>query len=251
MARLCCLRAKAKHKIHSVKLPIVLQPMSLLTAFDRYKSGLSLWNRAFEEFMHRNSQDLSSKEMQGVTLLKIHYTSTKIMAARCPGTNTRLGSAELLGPKEYVPYLEDFQAIVDMSRPLIATAEQDTQHGKPPLTFSSDMGLIAPLYFTCVRCPDISIRSSAIQLLLQCPRREGMWNSAVIGQMIQEFWDLEARYKAKQNLGEGFGVDESGKPIPFSDHGAIHFAYFGKSSEKDSGDGSSFPSFKTLSLLNV
>lgn len=96
------------------------------------------------------------------------------------------------------------------------------------MTFSSDLGLIGPLYYTCINCSAASVRTTAMELLLRCPRREGMWNSLVIAQMVQQYWDLEARHRNAQAMGLG---GDFGLPVPFSDEGLVHFEYYGRPTE--------------------
>lgn len=161
--------------------------------------------------------------MQGAALLKIHHTTAKIMTGVRPDMSD-LGV--LLNAENSSEFLADFQIVINLVRPLIVGAEQDAKNGKPPLTFSSDFGLVGPLYYVCINCPTVAIRTAAMELLLRCPRREGMWDSAMVAQMIQQFWDLEAKHNEAQEMGEG--LDEFGVPVPFNDHGSIHFTFFGR-----------------------
>ena len=215
--------------MYSGDLPVVLQPTESLAIFDKYTSQLSLWNLAFEKFMLSKSKDLTSREVRGATLLKIHHTTAKIMAGVRPDMSDMRAVSEAVNVENFLEYLDDFQIIINLSRPLIAAAEQDAKNGKPSLTFSSDLGLIGPLYYVCINCPTVSIRTTAMELLLRCPRQEGMWSSVLIAQMIQQYWELEARHQEAQEM--GVEVDEFGFPVPFSDRGSVHFAFFGRPSE--------------------
>ena len=177
--------------------------------------------------------------MQGAALLKIHHTTAKIMAGVRPDMSDVRALSEAVNAEKFLEYLDDFQIVINLSRPLIAAAEQDAKNGKPPLTFSCDLGLIGPLYHVCINCPTISIRTMAMELLLRCPRREGMWNSVLIAQMIQQYWELEARHKEAQKM--GVEVDEIGFPVPFRDRGSVHFAFFGRPTEINTTGVSNFP----------
>ncbi|KAE8441969.1 hypothetical protein EG329_004136 [Mollisiaceae sp. DMI_Dod_QoI] len=199
-------------------LPVVLQPTESLAIFDKYTSQLSLWNLAFEKFMVSKSKDLTSREVQGAALLKIHHTAAKIMAGLHLDMSDMRPILETVNADKFLENLDDFQIIINLSRSLIAAAEQDVENGKAPLTFSSDLGLIGPLYYVCINCPTVSIRTTAMKLLLQCPRREGMWDSVLVAQMIQQYWELEARHKEAQEM--GLEVDEFGFPVPFTDRGS-------------------------------
>jgi hypothetical protein len=197
-------------------LPLGLQPTETFTLFEKYNAQLYLWNLAFEKFMVAKSRDFSSKQVRGAALLKIHHTTAKIMAGVRPDMNDLSAMAEAVNSAErFMEYIADFQIIINLSRSLIATAEQDAKNGKPSLTFSTDLGVIGPLYYTCVKCPIFPLRTAAMELISRCPRREGMWNSIPVAKMIEEYWEIEARHKAAQETGEE--VDEFGFPVPLSD----------------------------------
>ncbi|TGO17778.1 hypothetical protein BTUL_0015g01140 [Botrytis tulipae] len=216
------------------RLPIILQPTKSLAKFDKYTSQLSLWNLAFEQFMSSKGKDLISREVQGAALLKIHHTTVKIMAGMYPDISDMKVVIELLDTDRFLKYMDDFQIIIDLSKSLIAAAEQDAMNGKPAFTFCSDFGFIAPLYYVCIHCPDTSIRETAMELLLRCPRREGMWNSTIVAHMIQQFWELGARNRVTQKM--GFELSEFGFPVPFNNRLAVHSAFFGRPTEVDTAD---------------
>lgn len=191
--------------------------------------------------MISKSKDLTSREVQGAAILKIHHTTAKMMASVRPDMSDTRTISEAVNIEEFRKYLDEFQIVINLARPLIAAAEQDAKNGKPSLTFSSDLGLIGPLYYVCVNCPLLDIRTTAMQLLLRCQRREGMWNSGMIAQMIQQYWDLEARHKEAQEI--GVEVDEFGFLVPARDtfdRGSVHFAFFGRSTEMDMAEVSHF-----------
>ncbi|KAH9215099.1 hypothetical protein DL95DRAFT_425192 [Leptodontidium sp. 2 PMI_412] len=213
-------------------LPVVLQPTESLAMLDKYTSQLSRWNLAYEKFMVSKSKYLTSREVQGAALLKIHHTTAKIIANLHADTDDMREVSKIVHTRTFLKCLNDFEIVINLSRPLIAAVEQDAKNGKPPLTFSSDMGLIGPLYYVCINCPDLSLREKAMELLSRCPRREGMWNSVLVAQMIQQYWDLEARHRQEV----GVELDEFGYPVPFNDRGAVHFAFFGLPREMDAVD---------------
>jgi hypothetical protein len=195
---------------------------------------LTLWNQAFESFIASKGKIITNREVRGAALLKIHYTTAKIMAGVPPSMSDEALS-EPANTEEFIEPVNGFQTIVNLSRSLIAAAVQDAKNGKPPLTFSSDLGVIGPLYYVCINCPSVSIRTAAMELLLSCPRREGMWNSVLIAQMIQQYWALEARHKEAQGI--DFNVDRFGFPVPFSDRGSVHLAFFGRPTEMSMSGG--------------
>ena len=208
-------QAYAKSKFYSGALPFSAQPPESYTLFDKYASQLYLWNLAFEKFMMAKRQDLNSKQLRGVALLKIHHTTAKIMAGVRPCIRDLRPFREVANAADkFIGHLDDFQIIIDLSRSLIAAAEQDAKSGRSPLIFSTDLGLVGPLYYICVRCPISDLRASAMELLLRCPRREGMWNSVLIAKMVKEYWEIKALHKAAHQ--SGAEVDRFGFPVPLS-----------------------------------
>ena len=194
-------------------LPMGCQPLEAWELYTKYTAELAEWNLSFEKFMNAKSAKFSSKQVRGAALLKIQHTTATIMALCTPDANDPRTAAEAVNSERNLSrFSGEFQIIVNLSRSLIAAAEQDIGSGKPALTFSTDLGVVAPLYYTCVKCTVKSLKREAMELLMRCPRREGMWDSVSGVQMIREFWDIEQRHKDFQK-----GADEIGANIPLSD----------------------------------
>lgn len=178
---------------------MINQPPEAFTMFQKYSAQLNDWNKAYERFMSAKSHTFTSKQVRGAALLKIHHTAAWIMAACNPPVDDYRALAEALNcPTTFKKFTAEFQTIINLSRSLITTAEQDARNGKAPLTFSTDLGLIGPLYYTGVKCRIPAIREEAVALLKRCPRKEGMWDSAAAVNLVREFWELEERHNANQ-----------------------------------------------------
>lgn len=196
----------------SGEVSLVAQPKKTVVAFATYTSQLAQWHENYEKFMHHSMQNLSTREVQGAALLKIHHTTANIMAGVCGDMSDILDTQDRSSPETFLRYLDDFKMIVNLSRTLMNASEQDVVNDQPSLCFSSDLGLVGSLYYTCVKCLDPETRAAAMELLCKSTRREGMWNSITVTRMIQQFWTLEA-----QHTGPGY----------YTDNGIVHFAYFG------------------------
>lgn len=116
-------------------------------------------------------------------------------------------------PESFKSHVGEFRIVVNLSKSLIAASEVDLKSGRSPLTFSTDLGLVGPLYYCCVKCPDRLIRIEALEALSRYPRREGMWDSVAGIRMIREFWEIEERHQAFQKESE----DENVLPIPLNE----------------------------------
>jgi hypothetical protein len=168
------------------ELPCCFQPIEAFELYDVYSSQLREWNVAFEKFMNAKSQTFDSKQIRGAALMKIHYETVRIMSetAKPDYEDTRSIAAAVNSPGRYEPFKREFQNVVNLSRSLVSAAEVDSQQGRSSLTFSTDLGVIAPLYYAATHCTDTVIRRESMALLSRCPRREGMWDGEAISKMI-------------------------------------------------------------------
>jgi hypothetical protein len=181
------------------ELPISQQPPESYVMFDTYYTKLHAWNPAFEKFMAAKSKFLNGRELRGAAVLKIHATIVKIMAEASPGPGDDRPIGEAINASTtFEPLTNDFRIVVTLCKSIIAATEQDVQLGKPALNFSTDLGIVGPLYYVACRCRDHPLRNQALDLLTRCPRREGMWDSEVGVRMIKEYWAIEERHMAFQ-----------------------------------------------------
>jgi len=156
-----------------------------------------LWNTAFENFMNTHSAKLDSKQLRGAALLKIQHTGIKIMSDSAPSILGDDRSTQEIhnDPGTHTKLESDFETIVKLSKTLLSAAEMDAKNGKPSLSFSTEMGIVAPLYYTGTHSMNKATRAKAIDLLTRSPRREGMWDSQRSAQIVREFWVCEDRHR--------------------------------------------------------
>lgn len=130
----------------------------------KHLAALQSWSSALDTFIQQyvTLSPSSSKLRQGATLLKVHSLVVSIVVGR---------------PEDADQKFEDILALCDY---LITTGGCFTC----PLTttplnlnFSTDQGVIAPLFFTSLRAPDPAAKQRAIHLLARAPGREGMWDT--------------------------------------------------------------------------
>jgi hypothetical protein len=159
--------------------------------------------------MAAKSHSLNGKELRGAAVLKIHAIILKIMAEASPGVDDDRPIAEAMNDSAtFEPFTNDFRIVVTLCKSIIAAADQDVKLGKPALNFSTDLGIVGPLYYVGCRCRDYSLRQQALDLLSKFPRREGMWDSEVGVRMLREYWAIEERHLAFQkNTAEDLGIN--------------------------------------------
>ncbi|KAL5349858.1 hypothetical protein ACLOAV_004892 [Pseudogymnoascus australis] len=159
------------------------QPTGVYSTYKTYSAQLLTWDSSFSNFMSLKSHTLTALQIRGAALLKIHHTTATIMGRSIPElTDPRSISIAANDPMVFARYTDEFQTV----------RKRTAGRG---LTFSTDMGVVAPLYYVCIKCADVSLREQAIELLSRCPRREGMWDSALGVRMIREFWEMEEAYR--------------------------------------------------------
>ncbi|KAH6719797.1 hypothetical protein BKA61DRAFT_593530 [Leptodontidium sp. MPI-SDFR-AT-0119] len=190
------------------------QPLEAFDLFQKYAEENERWSTAFERFMKAKSATLNNRELRGAALLKIHHMTAHIMSKMTPdATDPRPLAQAMNDPQIFTKFTDEFRLIVNLCRSLVATEEQDIKNGKTVATFSSDLGVVGPLYYVCIRCQDMAVKTLALQLLERCPRREGMWDSESGARMVREFWEIEKTHLRREGSAEG----EPDLKIPMAD----------------------------------
>ncbi|EMR86179.1 hypothetical protein ACHAPC_005395 [Botrytis cinerea] len=176
-------------------LPFACQPKLAMDLYVKSRAQLDAWRGSFESFMKSQSHTFDSKQLRGAVLCKVHYATVHIMArvSELDLNDPRIIRDSVNDPKKFAVFDSEFQIIVSLARSLINAAEEDAKAGRPAFTFSTDLGLIAPLYFTCVKSLNETTRHQALELLLRCPRKEGMWDSSSTINLVRGFWNLEQK----------------------------------------------------------
>jgi hypothetical protein len=156
----------------SARLPVSPEAEVKLVA---YAQSLENWNNAFTEFMNRSSHILKGKELRGATLLKIHHLTSSILLA-----------ATLLKTE---PDLADCNPAFEHVISLTASLVKSEAGGQRP-SFTSDLGIIGPLYYIGLNTRSRSVKQRVLELL-RVPRREGMWDSRIAAFVIDKVIKLE------------------------------------------------------------
>jgi hypothetical protein len=155
---------------------------------------LQQWLDALNIFLKENT-NLDPKDLRGALMLKILYISTTIIKA------ASLYNHDL----EYDKYISDFERVITLAESLIKS--QTTSIDKSTPLYSFEMNILPPLHYCSTRCRDPKLRRRALALLEDSPRREGMWDSAMLAAI--------ARYVMEEEEA-GLGEVSSAKEIPAS-----------------------------------
>jgi hypothetical protein len=79
---------------------------------------------------------------------------------------------------EYDKYIPDFEKVIKLAESLINFKKIATKNNT--LVYSFEMNILPPLHYCSTRCRDPKLRRKALALLEDSPRREGMWDSAML-----------------------------------------------------------------------
>ena len=139
-------------------------------------------------------------------LLHIYYTMAHIMVSTCFRHN---------GEFSFDSYIEDFVAIINLSAQLykivmsLDLSSSSHHHVTSGVPFVADIGWIAPLYFTALKCRNHRVRLQAIRSLESVPSRQGIWNALIVASVAQKVMELEEMDFYKDvPLDDNFALDD-------------------------------------------
>ena len=122
-----------------------------LVEFGGLDAYLIQWLSAFDKFIKQKAPSMTSQELKGTLLLRIHYLSGFIILHKTPQP----------GQCAYDTYNHYFEQIVSLADSLLDTTKcPDSTCGTP--SFSPDFGIIPPLFHAAVSYRDPSIRRRAV-----------------------------------------------------------------------------------------
>jgi hypothetical protein len=136
------------------------------------------WSKAFNTTLE---QEHSRSNVGGlmVTTILLHFKTYYLILTTI-----------LSSPMVYDSMDDIFEEIIEIS--IKSTALMDSRlHGT---RFNFDLGSILPLYIVALNCRTKSIRRRAIGLLLDHPRREGIWDSIFAGRVATWVMELEEQW---------------------------------------------------------
>ena len=194
------------------KQPYPLFPASWHQHGLGFQDELRRWTQAFQPLFEARlspSNNLSPHERSGIAALQMLQLNSAILF------RSLFNTAE----SQFDAFLPQFQEIVDLGYEIVpgnerlAAAERCShpeescphrpRNGPGNITdgglvahhirpsFSSDLGIVAPLFVVITKCREPHTRRRAIRLLRSSARREGMWDSELAARIGQWIMDLE------------------------------------------------------------
>ncbi|KAI9711512.1 MAG: hypothetical protein M1820_002075 [Bogoriella megaspora] len=136
-------------------------------------AGLNQWRGNFEAW-YRNLelQGLTQDERTIADLLRLQHGAALIHVSTCLNVNETA----------YDDYIPMFQEMVNLGASVLAANANSLEHNS---AFSFEMGTIPPLVLTAVKCRHPTIRRRALSLLIDRPRREGLWDAYRAGRAAE------------------------------------------------------------------
>jgi hypothetical protein len=104
--------------------------------------------------------------------------------------------------------LSKFASMMDMMSELVGFHESNSSLSKRPV-FSFTFGVLATLWWVAQSAPSPTLRLKAIMMMMEHPRREGLWDGPVAGQVALEAVQLEM-----ESVKEEFGELKEGEDVP-------------------------------------
>ncbi|MCJ1482603.1 hypothetical protein MMC06_002769 [Schaereria dolodes] len=143
---------------------------------------LQQWFSQFDAYLTHSSMRMNTKDLQGAILLKIYHKVAYIIQSSGGSDNETI----------YDEFISDFEYINSLATSLVEVSKT-TSSSSGRSSFSVDMGVVPPLYFTASKCRDACIRRRSISLLYSSRRREGVWNGFVTAKIAERLVAIEER----------------------------------------------------------
>ncbi len=150
---------------------------STLTERTSYISLLEQWKIVFDGFHSYSRTEMSSNDLDGASLLKIHYAATQVMIFSAPNFLQCIHDL----------FLSQYERIVALAKCLIKKSNRMSSAGG---LLWVETAIIPPLFLTAWKCRDPWIRREAVRLLLS-PRKEGAWDSIAAASLEERIIAVE------------------------------------------------------------
>jgi hypothetical protein len=118
------------------------------------------------------------RDQRALALIRLHYTLWKV------GVETSLPGSDLT---IFDSYLDDFQAIIDLSRYIANNFSVD--ENRPSLILEICINI--PLSFVCWKCQSDDLREQALEILESWPHHEGSTGTKVCLLFMKQIRELE------------------------------------------------------------
>jgi hypothetical protein len=175
-------------------------------------SAIRQWAVQFHALLKSPAMtDLSGRSLQGAFTLIMQQKTILLILEASPSSDMR----------KLEPFEKDIESIVSIATWLVRTSGPFPESGpKSAFTgkaqleagdapkFTADMGIIAPLYYVAMNCPNQSIRQRALDIL-KIPRKEGLWDSVLIYNIAEKVQGIDGQQILNSFVGSVTGLAEA------------------------------------------
>ncbi|KAH8821247.1 hypothetical protein F5884DRAFT_659397 [Xylogone sp. PMI_703] len=132
------------------------------------------WKAAFQTFLSKCPK--RQRNVLGELLMRLHFTSSYVALMTNPG------------PDNSDSFVKHMAEVVKLPS------------GPRSAKFTLDIGVIVPLYLVALKCRVSTVRRKAIALLLEWPRREGVWDSLFAGRIAEWVMNIEEEFLSPEGV---------------------------------------------------
>ncbi|KAH8807256.1 hypothetical protein F5884DRAFT_833042 [Xylogone sp. PMI_703] len=166
-------------------------PRSLRNKVKQLQGALRQWQAGLESSTVMMTSNGSLRDLLGAPMLSLYHHMTTIIAATCLRSGDEM---------TFDKYTAKFKSLIVDVKKLWDTAKAELQMTPPgKLSFTTDLGLIPPLYYTALKCRDPQLRRTAIDLLRNVPHIEANWDGVSAACVSKKVMELE-----EQDLYDGY-----------------------------------------------
>ncbi|KAJ6015685.1 hypothetical protein N7540_010276 [Penicillium herquei] len=167
---------------------------SMFETQKRILADLSLWRKSFNASLPHIDSGKGISEKFRTTLLSVYHEMATIMASVCLSDDEMIFDSYT---DNFIAILKGFSDLwnlwasvtteVKEVKDIFSTPESDLDCHD----FTVESGFIPPVYFTALKCRIPQIRRQAVRILKAAPHREGVWNGALLAQVLDEVIRIE------------------------------------------------------------
>ena len=161
---------------------------SLRTEKEHLVSQLQQWPTAVDTWEMQLHSKSTSDHTYRLAAMKMNYIIVNILL------QTYLEEANKL--RTYQEFEADFHRVLILANPIVRPMNDlarlriqrvvtANNMGINPVSVSLQSGVIAPIYYTAIKCQNLSICREAISLLSEAPWREGAWDSLAMANIAK------------------------------------------------------------------
>ncbi|KAH6672488.1 hypothetical protein B0J14DRAFT_655372 [Halenospora varia] len=141
---------------------------------DKHMGRLDRWEQKLKEYLARVDRNTSNIDaiVRGATMLKAFHLmiSIEVDASRA---------------------CEDiYYDIINLCK-IVDTGELTYDTPLEVFNFSTDLGITAPLFYTAMKCDNLSLRKKAMKILARAPRKEGMWDAQLCANIVAKVLQVQ------------------------------------------------------------